>query len=98
MRLSLDGGEDITCAGREQRTITFSAVRVGGGKIAQAQYIKNDNGDIVGVRLGEWKTGERYEMEVDYNPPDGKRLYALVIDLYRRKAQAEKPEGDNAGG
>ncbi len=99
MRLSLDGGEDITCAGREHRTVVFSAVRVNGGEVPGEKYVKNEKGEIVGARLGEWKSGKHYGMEADYRPPAGEKIYALVVDLYRRKApqSAAKTENENAG-
>ena len=99
MRLSVDGGEDITCAGRETRMVFISAVRINGGEVPDDKYLKNGKGGIVGVRLGEWKSGERYGMEADYKPPEGKRKYALVIDLYRRKLNEDdaSTEDENAG-
>ena len=94
MRLSVDGGEDITCAGRETRTVAIAAVRINGGEVPSDKYMKNDNGDIVSVRLGEWKSGERYGMEADYKPPANGGKYALVIDLFRRKP---REDGANTG-
>lgn len=98
MRLSLDGGEDITCAGQERRTVTFSDVFVNDEKVPAERYVKDSEGKIVGVLLGGWESGGRYNMKAQYTQPAGKEKYALIIDLYRRKARegAANTEGEHA--
>ncbi|MBC6428527.1 MAG: hypothetical protein GDA55_04765 [Cellvibrionales bacterium] len=87
LRLSLDSGTDVTCAGLGQDLLNLIEVRTNGKPIDSKNAIKNDKGDIQAFRLGKWESGKFYAIEVDYDSPGDESKFALIFDLVRRKTK-----------
>ena len=83
-RLALDDGSDETCAGVKRSWVFLRRVCLAGEEVAPENYLKNEQGKIVAVRLGKWDAGKHYQLEVDYDAPD-KELYTLIYDFASRK-------------
>ncbi len=95
LRVSLDGGGDITCAGIDNPLLCLHSVTVDGEMLNEEQKIKDETGKVLAVRLGAWKTGIQYKVGINYEIPVGGK-YALMFDLIRRQKKSSAALGGNS--
>ncbi len=95
LRFALDENLDVTSDGLSQElyvSINEKSLLVNQNKVSETVLIRDGDGQVKGVMLGEIDSGERYSIEMDYVVPsdlsvkDDQKL-ALVVELMSRQAQ-----------
>ena len=97
LRLSLDGGADITCAGESTGAIALGDIFVNDEKLPKEDKLEA-NGKVYAALLGKWEAGKRYNVRVGYDTPGGVGDHVLLFDLIRRKQKAAQPKQEEPHG
>lgn len=99
LRFALDENLDVTSDGLSQESyisIDADSLLVNQEKVPETALIKDGDGQVKGIMLGEIDGGDRYSITMDYSVPsdlsikDNQKL-VLVVELMSRQAQ-KKPE------
>lgn len=101
IRLALDENLDVTSDGLSQEayvSIDESSLLVNDNKISDQNLVRDEDGQIKGVLLGEIDSSEKYSVKMRYTVPDDlpideNQRPVLVVELMSRQAR-KSDQGD----
>ena len=101
IRFVLDENRDETCdygSDHEFARLKAGSVRMNGEEVAGDELVRNDDGEILGVRLEDFKSGEMHRVDFDYDLPYGAPiqatdkvvLQAKIMQPFSRREQTQE--------